>query len=64
MKFIDATDMGFTRGAATLALENGFRTPTLELKCLGTSFGGAKQKLSNPRGSPWPPCWEGEHGDT
>ena len=33
-----------------------FRTPSLEFKCLGTSFGGAKQKFSIPRDSTWPPC--------
>ena len=30
--------------------------PSLELKCLGTSFSGAKQKFSIPRDSTWPPC--------
>ena len=31
--------MGLIRAAAILTIDNGFRTPRLELKCLGTSFG-------------------------
>ena len=34
--------MGLIRTAAILAIDNRFRTLSLELKCLGTSFGGAK----------------------
>ena len=30
--------MAFIRAAAILAIGNKFRTPSLELKCLGTSF--------------------------
>ena len=36
--------MGLIRAAAILAIENRFRTPSLELKYLGTSFGVQKQK--------------------
>ena len=43
--------MGLIRTVAILAIDNTFRTPSLELKCLGTSFGGAKQKFSIPRDS-------------
>ena len=40
-----------------------FRIPSLELKCLGSSFGGAKQKkFSIPRDSTWPPCDKGQLG--
>ena len=45
--------MGRIRAAAILTIDNRFRTPSLELKCLGTSFGGA---ISIPRDSTWPPC--------
>ena len=37
--------MGLIRAASILAIDNRFRTWSLELKCLGTSFGGAKQKF-------------------
>ena len=30
--------MGHIRAAAILAIDNRFRSPSLELKCLGTSF--------------------------
>ena len=40
--------MGLFRVAAILAIDNRFGTPSLELKCLGMSFGGAKQKFSIP----------------
>ena len=46
-------DMGLTRAGAILAIDNRFYTPSLELKCLGTSFGGQKQKFSIPRDSTW-----------
>ena len=37
-----------------------FHTPSLELKCLGTSFcGAAKQKILIPRDTTWPPCDKG-----
>ena len=48
--------MGLIRAAAILAIDNRFRTLSLELKSLGTSFGGAKQKFLIPRDSTWPPC--------
>ena len=49
--------MGFIRATATLAIDNRFLTSSLELKCLGTSFGAQKQKISIPRDSAWPrPC--------
>ena len=48
--------MGLIRAAAILAIDNRFRTASLELECLGTSFGGQKQKFSIPRDSTWPPC--------
>ena len=52
--------MDHIRAAAILAIDNRFRTPRLELKCLETSFGGAKQKFSIP--------WDGRRvikaGDT
>ena len=48
--------MGLICVAAILAIDNRFCTPSLELKCLGKSFCGKKQKLSIPRGSTWPPC--------
>ena len=38
--------MGVIRAADILAIDNKFRTLSLELKCLGTSFGGAMQKVS------------------
>ena len=41
--------MGLIRAAAVFSVDHRFRTPSLELKCLGTSFGGAKQKFSVPR---------------
>ena len=41
--------MGLIRAAAILAIDNRFRTPSVELKCLGTSFGGAKQKFQHGR---------------
>ena len=47
--------MGLIHVAAILAIGNIFRTPSLELKCLGTSFGGAKPKFTIPRDSTWPP---------
>ena len=46
--------MGLIHTVAILARDNRFRTPNLELKCLGTSFGGTKQKFSIPRDSTWP----------
>ena len=46
--------MGLIRAAAILAIDNRFRTPRLELKCLGTRFGGVKQKFSIPRDSTRP----------
>ena len=39
--------MGLICAAAILAIDNRFRTPSLELKCLGTSFSGAKQKFQS-----------------
>ena len=48
--------MGLIRAAAILAIDNRIRTLSLELKCLGTSFGGAKQNISIPWDSTWPPC--------
>ena len=48
--------MGLIRAAAILAIDNRFRTLSLELKCLETSFGAQKQKFSIPRDSIWPPC--------
>ena len=47
--------MGLIHAVAILARDNRFRTPNLELKCLGTSFGGTKQTFSIPRDSTWPP---------
>ena len=41
--------MGFIRAAAILATDNRFRTPSLELKCLATSFSVQKQKFSIPQ---------------
>ena len=43
--------MGLIRAAAILAIDNRFRTPSLELKGLGTSFGAQKQNFSIPRDS-------------
>ena len=34
---------GLIRVTAVLAIVHRFRTPSLEFKCLGTSFGGQKQ---------------------
>ena len=48
--------MGLIRAAAILAIDNRFRTPSLQLKCLGTSFGGPKQKFAIPRELTWAPC--------
>ena len=39
--------MGLIRAVAVLPIDKRFRTPSLELKCLGTSFGGGKRKLFN-----------------
>ena len=39
--------MGLIRAAAILAVDNRCRTASLEFKCLGTSFGGAKQKFQS-----------------
>ena len=39
--------MGLIRAAAILAI---FRTPSLDLKCLGTSFGGAIEEFFHPSG--------------
>ena len=33
--------------AAILAIDNRFRTPSLELKCLGSNFGGGKQEFQS-----------------
>ena len=41
---------------AILAIDNRFRPPSLELKCLGTSLRYAKTKVSIPRDSTCPPC--------
>ena len=49
--------MGLIRAAAILAIDNRFRTPSFELKCLGTSFGGQNQKLSIPWLSTWLSIW-------
>ena len=46
--------MGLIRAAAKLALDDRFRTPSLELKCSGTTFGAQKQKFSILRDSTWP----------
>ena len=40
--------MGLIRMAAILALDNRFRTPSLELKCLGMSLGGQKLSFQSP----------------
>lgn len=48
--------MGLIPAAAILAIGKIFRTQSLKLKCLGTIFGGAKQKFSVPQDSTWPPC--------
>ena len=46
--------MGLIGAVAILAIDNRFSTPSLGLKCLGTSLGtslgGAKQKFSIPLG--------------
>ena len=55
-KDIQDVEMGLIPAAATLAIDNRFRTQSLEYKCLGTSFSGAKQKFSIPRDSTWLPC--------
>ena len=44
------------RAAAILAIDNRFRTPSLELKCLRTRFGAQRQKFSIPWDSTWPAC--------
>ena len=48
--------MGFYHAVAILAIDNSFRTPSLELKYMGTSFCGIKQKVSIPRDSTWLLC--------
>ena len=48
--------MGLFRAAAILAIENRFRTSSLELKCLGTSFGARKQMFLILWDPTWPPC--------
>ena len=48
--------MCLIRVAAILAIDNRFRTPSLDLKCLGTSFGAQRQTFSIPRNSTWQPC--------
>ena len=53
--------MGLYRVAATLAIDNRFHTPSLELKCLGMSFGGAKQKFVIPQDSTLPQCDKGPY---
>ena len=55
-KVIVVTIMGLIRAAVTLAIDDRFHIPSLELKCLGKSFGSQRQKLSIPRDSTWPPC--------
>ena len=47
--------MGLIRAAAIVARENRFRTLSLELKCLGTTVGALKQRLSISRDSTWLP---------
>ena len=39
--------MGLNRAAAILAIDNRFRTPSLELKCLGTSFNGKNKSFQS-----------------
>ena len=53
---LGSTNMGLIHAAAMLAIDNRFRIPSLELKCLGTSFGAQKQKFSIPLDLTWPPC--------
>ena len=48
--------MGLIGVAAILAIDNRFRTPSLELKCLSRVSVGAKQKFSIPQDSTWPSC--------
>ena len=48
--------MGLISAAAILAIDNRFRTPSMELTCLETSFGAQKQQFSIPRDSTWPHC--------
>ena len=45
--------MGFYRAAAILALDDRFSTWSLELKCVGTSLWGTKQKFLIPQDSTW-----------
>ena len=46
----------FCHAAAMLVREHRFRTPSLELTCVGTSSSGAKERLSVPQDSIRPPC--------
>ena len=39
--------MGFYHAAAILAIENRFRTPSLELKYMGTSFCGQNKRFQS-----------------
>ena len=53
--------MGLIGAVAILAIDNRFSTPSLGLKCLGTSLGtslgGAKQKFSIPLGLNMAAVW-------
>ena len=44
--FSTRQQIGLIRAAAILAIDNRFGTLSLEVKCLGKSFGGAKRKFS------------------